>query len=50
MARRKDKDNQPNPRGRMRLIERREFVEDSLAAQHARDDRAATVPWTKVRD
>ena len=51
MARRKDKDNQPNPRGRFeRLVEWLEFLEDSLAAQRARDDRAASVPWIEVRD
>jgi len=51
MARRKDKDNQANPRRRLeRFIERREFLEDSLAAQRARDHRAASVPWTEVRD
>jgi hypothetical protein len=32
------------------LIERLEYVEDSLAALQARDERDATVPWTEVRE
>ncbi len=31
------------------LVDRLEFLEDSLAALQARDDQAASVPWTKVR-
>jgi hypothetical protein len=31
------------------LVERLEFLEDSLAALQAREERASTVPWTKVR-
>jgi prevent-host-death family protein len=32
------------------LIERLEYLEDSLAALEARDEREATVPWTEVRE
>ena len=31
------------------LVDRLEFLEDSLAALQARDDQAASVPWTEVR-
>ncbi len=31
------------------LIERLEYLEDSLAALRAREERDATVPWTQVR-
>ena len=31
------------------LVDRLEFLEDSLAALQSRDDQAASVPWTKVR-
>ena len=31
------------------LIDRLEFLEDSLAALQAREDRAAAVPWAEVR-
>jgi antitoxin Phd len=31
------------------LMERLEYLEDSLAALHAREDRDTTVPWTEVR-
>ena len=32
------------------LIERLEYLEDSLAALQARDERDATVPWAEVRE
>lgn len=31
------------------MIDRLEFLEDSLAALQAREEIAATVPWTEVR-
>ncbi len=31
------------------LIERLEYLEDSLAALRAREERDSTVPWTEVR-
>ena len=31
------------------LIDRLEFLEDSLAALQARDDQAASLPWAEVR-
>jgi PHD/YefM family antitoxin component YafN of YafNO toxin-antitoxin module len=31
------------------LLERLEFLEDSLAALQARDDRGLAVPWAEVR-
>jgi hypothetical protein len=30
------------------LVDRLEFLEDSLAALQARDEHASSVPWTKV--
>ncbi len=32
------------------LIERLEFLEDSLAALRAREDAAISVPWSEVRE
>lgn len=32
------------------LIDRLEYLEDSLAALEARDDRETTVAWTEVRE
>jgi prevent-host-death family protein len=32
------------------LLERLEFLEDSLAALQARDERDAAVPWAEVRE
>jgi hypothetical protein len=32
------------------LIERLEFLEDSLAVLHARDERETAVPWAAVRE
>jgi prevent-host-death family protein len=32
------------------LIDRLEFLEDSLAALRARDERDASVPWAEVRE
>ena len=32
------------------LIERLEFLEDSLAALQARDERESAVPWAEVRE
>lgn len=32
------------------LVERLDFLEDSLAALTARDERAASVPWSEVRE
>ena len=32
------------------LIDRLEFLEDSLAALQARDERDAAVPWAEVRE
>jgi PHD/YefM family antitoxin component YafN of YafNO toxin-antitoxin module len=32
------------------LVERIEYLEDSLAALQARDERASTVAWTEVRE
>jgi prevent-host-death family protein len=32
------------------LVDRLEFLEDSLAAIQVRDDQEATVPWTELRD
>jgi prevent-host-death family protein len=32
------------------LIERLEYLEDSLAALQAREEREATVPWVEVRE
>ena len=31
------------------LVDRVEYLEDSLAALHARDERDESVPWTEVR-
>ena len=32
------------------ILERLDYLEDSLAALQARDERDATVPWSDVRD
>ena len=32
------------------LLDRLEYLEDSLAALHARDERDAAEPWTEVRE
>lgn len=32
------------------LVERLEFLEDSLAALSARDERESAVPWSEVRE
>lgn len=32
------------------LLERLEYLEDSLAALHARDERDSAVPWAEVRE
>ena len=32
------------------LLERLEYLEDSLAALQAREDREAAVPWSEVRE
>jgi prevent-host-death family protein len=32
------------------LVERLEFLEDSLAALTARDERESSVPWSEVRE
>jgi PHD/YefM family antitoxin component YafN of YafNO toxin-antitoxin module len=32
------------------LLDRLDYLEDSLAALQARDDRDAAVPWTEVRE
>lgn len=32
------------------LIERLDYLEDSLAALNAREERDATVPWSEVRE
>ena len=32
------------------LVERLEYLEDSLAALSARDERESTVPWSEVRE
>ena len=32
------------------LLDRLEYLEDSLAALQARDEQDATVPWTEVRE
>ena len=32
------------------LLDRLDYLEDSLAALHARDQREATAPWAEVRE
>jgi antitoxin Phd len=38
-----------DPEQYAQLIERLDYLEDSLAALQARDERAAALPWSEVR-